>query len=206
MNKYKKLIPIIAVVLIALGVNLEKFGINLQNFTGQQSQSNQSQSPNSSTNSQVGSQNGGQAGSNSSGSVSTNHWSDTNPKLNLWHIFEGEINRKGKPVGYHSRPGGKDPAKARVNQVKSRPNNAGVYTASISVQDGGQWKEKFSSFFPDKMNQSDVITAVLNAYKNSKNPKKQPWTGPSGLGFSIQGYTTSRGDINTAFPVFAKGE
>ena len=37
--------------------------------------------------------------------------SNTQPKINLTHIFEGEINKNNKPVGFHSRPGGKDPGK-----------------------------------------------------------------------------------------------
>ncbi|MCH9669937.1 MAG: EndoU domain-containing protein, partial [Gammaproteobacteria bacterium] len=84
------------------------------------------------------------------------------------------------------------------------PNRAGVYTASIEIRDGREWKEKFSSFFPDKMSEAQVIEAVLTAYKRSSDPKRQPWRGPSGLGFDIQGYTLSRGDINTAFPIFKK--
>ncbi|MFK7916389.1 MAG: EndoU domain-containing protein, partial [Pseudomonadales bacterium] len=124
------------------------------------------------------------------------------PEINLWHVFEGEINRKGKPTGFHARPGGQDPANARVKSIKDRPNRAGVYTANIEVRDGGQWKGKFSSFFPDSMSQQEVVNVILHAYRNSKDPRKQPWSGPSGLGFQIQGYTTSRGGINTAFPVY----
>ncbi len=192
MNKYRKLIPIVAVVLIALGVNLEQFGIDLRDFTGQQSSS---PAPHA-----------GATASALSGSDDLPHLSDTEPKINLRHVFAGEINRKGKPVGYHSRPGGVDAANARINKIQSKPNRAGVYTASISIRDGNQWKEKFSSFFPDKMSQQQVIDAVLHAFKNSKDSSKQPWSGPSGLGFTIQGYTASRGDINTAFPVFVKNQ
>lgn len=200
MNKYKKLIPVIAIVLVALGVNLEQFGIDLNDFTGETTQSTPAsqatQKSSTPAASNMATQNVGPAA----------HWSNTTPKINLWHVFEGEVNRKGKPVGFHSRPGGADPANARLVSVKSRPNHAGVYTANIEVRDQQQWKSKFSSFFPDDMNQTEVINAILNAYKNSKNPKKQPWSGPSGRGFQIQGYTLSRGDINTAFPVFVKGQ
>jgi len=54
------------------------------------------------------------------------------------------------------------------------------------------------------MSQQQVVDAILHAYNNSKDPNKQPWSGPSGHGFQIQGYTTSKGGINTAFPVFRK--
>jgi len=198
-NKYKRFIPIAAVILIALGVNLDQFGINLQSLSKGGSGTNTQSSQTSPTNN-----------SSSSAAQHSNadmpKWSDTNPNINLWHVFEGEINRRGKPVGFHSRPGGQDPANARVRSVKNSPNNAGVYTASIEIRDGDQWKEKFSSFFPDSMSQDDVITAVLNAYKNSSDPQAQPFEGPSGLGFSIQGYTSNSGGINTAFPIYAQGQ
>ena len=217
MRKYKKLIPIIAVILVALGVNLEQFGIDLNALSGQGSSQSQTQVQNQV---QTGSQNNNPSNNKSNNNRQTApshtvdksltssrpaklpHWSSSTPEINLWHIFAGEINRKGKPTGFHSRPGGSDPENARVLSIKDRPNTAGVYTANIEVRDGGQWKPKFSSFYPDSLSQQEVIDVILNAYKNSKNPNKQPWSGPSGYGFQVQGYTSSRGGINTAFPVY----
>jgi len=203
MNKYRKLIPLVAVVLIAFGVNLEKFGINLHDFTGQSSNSSSQSAP---ANNSQASQQSAEDGNATLSAGNLPHWSQSDPKVNLKHIFEGEINRRGRPVGYHSRPGGIDPATSRVNQVKSKPNSVGVYTASISVRDGDQWKEKFSSFFPDNMSHDEVIAAILQAYKNSEKQDNNRWTGPSGLGFSIQGFTLSGGDINTAFPLYVNSQ
>lgn len=129
-------------------------------------------------------------------------WSDTSPAINLHHVFDGEINGSGKPTGFHSRPGGVDPPGARLVTVRDGPNRRGVYTATIAVQHGSQWREKFSSFFPDSMDREDVVSVVLHAFENSENPSAQPWRGPSGLGFDVQGYTLRDGDINTAFPVY----
>lgn len=185
----KNLISLVALVLIALGSNYADIGkklLNSQSPQGNQ-QTSQSSSSSSSTNSSHGEK-----------------WSNTSPAVNQWHIFEGEINRKGKPVGFHSRPNGRDPANARVVKVKSRPNQAGIYTATIEVRDGNRWLQKFSSFFPDKMSREQVMAAVTHAYKNSKNPKAQPWRGPSGHQFQIEGYTLSKGDINTAFPIYVR--
>lgn len=188
LNK-KVALPIIAAVLMALGVNLEKFGIDLEALlggeVGQTQQSSNSGSQTSTAKYRSGSK-----------------WSDTSPEINLHHVFEGEINRSGKPVGYHSRPGGIDPDGARIVRIRDKPNSAGVYTATIAIRDGNLWKEKFSSFFPDRMSADEVTVVILNAYKKSNNPKAQPWSGPSGHGFRVQGYTTSRGGINTAFPVY----
>jgi hypothetical protein len=137
-------------------------------------------------------------------SASDKKWSSTTPGVNLAHIFRGGINRKGKPVGYHSRPKGHDSPGARLIRIRSGPNQTGVYTATIAIRDGSQWKEKFSSFYPDAMSRQEVINAILSAYQHSRDKNKQPWRGPSGKGFDIQGYTLSRGDINTAFPVFER--
>ncbi|MEM7256291.1 MAG: EndoU domain-containing protein [Pseudomonadota bacterium] len=191
LNK-KVIIPIVAAILVAFGVNLDQFGIDLNQLAGGQSSSG------SASSGAVTSGNGG----NVAGYQSGKKWSNSRPAVNLHHVFEGEINRKGKPVGYHSRPGGKDPSSARVVSVRDKPNSKGVYTATIEVRDGNQWKQKFSSFFPDTMSQKQVVDAILHAYNNSSNKNKQPWQGPSGLGFDIQGYTLSKGDINTAFPVY----
>lgn len=200
LNK-KVLIPIIGAILVALGVNLEQFGIDLNQLTGGAANSNSS---NTNSSASSGSSTSTITSSSTAGYKPGSKWSKTSPALNLHHIFEGEINRKGKPVGYHSRPGGNDADGARIVSIKDRPNQAGVYTANIEIRDGNQWKSKFSSFFPDSMSQQEVTNAILSAYKNSKDKKKQPWQGPSGLGFDIQGYTMSRGDINTAFPIFRR--
>ena len=205
MNKYKRYIPIVAVILLALGVNLDQFGIDLHALTR----------GGSATTSSTGNtqQKSVESGSSNSGGNSVDHaepdypkWSQTAPNINQWHIFAGEINRSGKPVGFHSRPGGRDPATARVKSIRDKPNRAGVYTAYIEILDGSQWKGKFSSFFPDSLSRDDVMQAVLNAYANSNDPKAQPFEGPSGLGFSIQGYTSDRGGINTAFPIYVNSQ
>ncbi len=180
------LITVVALVLIALGSNYAEIG---QKLLGSQQSANASSAataPAIATSSPI------------------SHWSNSKPAINQWHVFEGEINRKGKPVGFHSRPGGVDPENAKIVSLRSKPNKAGVYTATIAIRDGDQWREKFSSFFPDSMSQQAVVDAVLHAYKNSKNPKAQPWSGPSGHQFQIQGYTLSKGDINTAFPIYVR--
>ncbi len=198
----KILIPVVAAILVAFGVNLEQFGIDLNQLAGN-TQSSGNQSSSSSANG-TGFEKIASDASKTSTYQSGAKWSKSTPALNLHHIFEGEINRSGKPVGYHSRPGGVDADGARLVRLRDKPNKHGVYTAMIEVRDGNQWKEKFSSFFPDNMSQQQVVDAILAAYNNSSNKKKQPWQGPSGLGFDIQGYTMSRGDINTAFPVFRR--
>ena len=200
MNRYKRYLPIVAAVLLAAGVSLDQYGIDLRSLAN-------GGGPSGSSAQEAHGRDGGGSASFEGGAASHPdypQWSTTTPNINLWHVFEGEINRGGKPVGYHSRPGGRDPANARVSSVRDRPNRLGVYTARVEIRDGGRWKEKNSSFFPDALSREQVIEAILNAYRESPDPAAQPFDGPSGLGFRIQGYTSSRGGINTAFPIFVR--
>lgn len=129
--------------------------------------------------------------------------SRTSPPVNLTHIFEGEINKRGKPVGYHSRPGGKDPANARVARVIDRPNQLGVYTAEVEIRSGSRWLSKRSTFYPDRMDRAAVLQAILNAFKNRTPGSSEKFRGPSGRGFTIEGYYQN-GRINTAYPIFTR--
>jgi hypothetical protein len=140
------------------------------------------------------------------GRSSHQKWSKTRPEVNLGHIFDGAINSRGRPTGFHSRPGGKDPKFAHLKKIKGRPNRSGVYTAKVEVYDiyTNQWKEKFSTFFPDRMSREEVVNTILYAWKHRKTGKSKKWEGPSGKGFPIQGYLNKRGNINTAYPVYLR--
>jgi len=132
-------------------------------------------------------------------------WSRTSPPVNLTHIFEGQINKRGKPVGFHSRPGGRDPENARVVRVVDRPNPAGVYTAEVEIRSGGRWLEKRSTFYPDRMDRAAVVQAILNAFANRTSGGSEKFRGPSGRGFTIEGYYQN-GRINTAYPIYTRGD
>lgn len=130
--------------------------------------------------------------------------SDTDPPVNETHIFQGEINRRGKPVGYHSRPGGRDPAGARVARVVQGPNRLGVYVAQVEIRDrDGEWLRKVSTFYPDAMSRREVVRAILHAYERRTTGGAEKFRGPSGKGFTIEGYYQN-GRINTAWPIFQR--
>jgi EndoU nuclease-like protein len=146
------------------------------------------------------------------------HWTSTRPAVNEAHLFEGEVNRRGKPVGFHSRPGGRDPRGARVVRVVDGPNHAGVYVAEVEIRDpeSGRWLRKRSTLYPDAMRREQVIAAVLNAWEHRTTGGSERFRGPSGRGFTIEGYLLPDGDdrrerrerrddrvrINTAWPIF----
>ncbi len=127
-------------------------------------------------------------------------WSDTTPPINLTHLFAGEINRRGKPVGFHSRPGGVDPHGSGVARVIDRPGRSGVYTAVVWI--GRRGRTKFSTFYPDRLTRAQVIAAVLGAFRKGRR-SGESFRGPSGLGFTIEGYFQG-GRIQTAYPVYSR--
>ncbi|HEX5720578.1 MAG TPA: EndoU domain-containing protein [Thermoanaerobaculia bacterium] len=132
-------------------------------------------------------------------------WSDTDPAINLAHIFEGEINRRGKPTGFHSRPGGTDPVGARVARRVSGPNALGVYIAEVEVRNGsGRWLRKTSTFYPDSLSLDEVVAAILHAWEERRDLGGDKFQGPSGKGFTIEGYTLDDGGINTAYPLYKR--
>lgn len=126
-------------------------------------------------------------------------WSETEPPIHLTHLFEGQINRRGKPVGFHARPGGVDPEGARLVRVIDGPNRLGVYVAKVEIRAAsGRWLAKTSTFYPDDFSEADVVAAILAAFERSDGGEK--WRGDSGRGFTIEGYFQN-GRINTAFPI-----
>ncbi|PHQ69960.1 MAG: hypothetical protein COB93_06665 [Sneathiella sp.] len=131
-------------------------------------------------------------------------WSKTDPSLNITHIFMGDINSRGKPVGFHVAPKTDGYPHARIKQTLSGPNKAGVYTAMIEIFDPetSRWKEKFSSIFPEKLTKQQIIDAILSAFKNNRLPQGAKWQGRSGRGFLIEGYTLKNGTVNTAYPIY----
>lgn len=127
-------------------------------------------------------------------------WSETDPPINLTHLFEGQINKRGKPVGFHARPGGVDPDSARLVRVVDGPIRPGVYVAMVEIRaSSGRWLGKTSTLYPDEFSEDDVVAAILAAYERSDGGEK--WRGDSGKGFTIEGYFQN-GRINTAYPIF----
>jgi hypothetical protein len=130
-------------------------------------------------------------------------WSSTRPAVNETHVFSGEINRRGKPVGFHSRPGGRNPPAARVTRIVDGPNRLGVYVAQVEIKTpDGRWLKKTSTFYPDAMDRAAVVAAVLRAYKGRSPAGSQKFRGPSGRGFILEGYLLDDGRINTAYPIY----
>lgn len=134
------------------------------------------------------------------------------PIVHQQHIFCGEINKKNKAVGFHSRPGGLNPATVTNTPAPVPTALSGIYELfNFNITENGITKVKArSTVFPDACSQADVIAAIQNAYthRTSGGPNKK-FQGPSGTAclagfppasFSITGYADSSGEIITAWP------
>ena len=133
---------------------------------------------------------------------------DETPPINEEHIFNGEYKSNGKVVGFHSRPDGKNPPNAKVIEINDGPNALGVYTAEVKICKTAAHLKcgiKNSSFFPNKLSRNEVLKVISHAYDNRTTGSAMKFSGPSGLGFTVDGYTLGSGDdliINTAFPIY----
>lgn len=121
----------------------------------------------------------------------------------LIHIFEGDINRKGRAGGYHYDM--VEGTSGSIIEGTKSPvlNDAGVYEAKVKVNEtlkkanGGK-----STFFPDHMSPQEIVDAINEAYEtrvfdtNSRNK----YEGISKNGMKITMYLDSEKKIISAFP------
>ena len=133
------------------------------------------------------------------------------PPVEAQHIFCGEINSAGKAVGFHSRPGGINPASVRdTGAPKPKPGHPGIYNLSNFhiTQNGKTATKTISTMYPDKCSMDDVLTAIRHAWRTGHKDGQQ-FNGMSGPGctdangkeFPIQGFTTPNGGrIRTGYP------
>ena len=129
-----------------------------------------------------------------------------NPRINMEHIFQGEINRKGQATGFHHEGSIGHSGKARIIQIIQGPNLKGVYGGRVEIFNTktAQWVQKSgpSTFYPKTWSRSKVISEIKSAYKNGCIIGNK-FSGVSNSGITIEGYVNQRGyDINTAYPKY----
>ncbi|NIY75782.1 EndoU domain-containing protein [Thalassospira sp. HF15] len=154
------------------------------------------------------------------------HWSATTPPINIDHVFCGEVDGN-RAKGFHSRPGGINPASVADVKITQEPNASGVFGATVTlVNPHGANPSKFSTMFPDSCSQAEVEKSILHAFDNpvacpagaphwASCGLNRPGGGPaegycvgssSETGFYIAFATLSHGanagNINTAFPLY----
>ena len=119
----------------------------------------------------------------------------------LSHIFEGDINRKGRAGGYHYDM--VEGTAGNVIEGTKEPvlNKSGVYEAKVEVNgilkkaNGGK-----STFFPDHMSPQEVLYAINEAYSNTVLIEGSRYVGTGQNGIRIEIILNSEGKIITAYP------
>ncbi|MCQ2022832.1 EndoU domain-containing protein, partial [Clostridium butyricum] len=120
----------------------------------------------------------------------------------LKHILEGEINKRGKAVGFHYErfPTTKGNI---IEGTKSLPDELGVYTGRVEVSgipktsNGGQ-----STFFPESWTAQDIVDAINQAYVNKTFVRGNTYIGTLPSGMKIEMFIDQYGNIISAYPKF----
>ena len=124
--------------------------------------------------------------------------------MNVKHIFHGEINQKGRAVGFHHRGLIGHQRRARIRYTTKSPNVRGVYEAKVEIYDSdrGRWipKPNASTFFPDSWSRAQILDEIRRAFNNQIFTDGRYWEGISPGGVRIAGWLDSAGNINTAYP------
>jgi hypothetical protein len=139
--------------------------------------------------------------------------SEGTPPIRLAHIFCGEVRPDGRAVGFHSRPGGENPAGvSETTNKRADPARPGIYTLrGFRITEGDRSGVKtLSTMFPDHCDAKSVVAAIRNAYATGTRDGNR-FAGESGSGcadsngksFRIEGFTATREGrlvIVTAYP------
>ncbi|MGG4263798.1 T7SS effector LXG polymorphic toxin [Peribacillus simplex] len=116
------------------------------------------------------------------------------------HVYHGEVNRRGKAVGYHheSMMGGKI-----VPGTETRPDRNGVYRATVEIN--GVRKNVDSSFFPKDWDRIQVLKAIEEAFNNKGQIGRNKYSTVTSSGITIEMYLKPDGTIATAYPIYEGG-
>jgi hypothetical protein len=120
---------------------------------------------------------------------------------NLRHILEGNINRNGEATGFHHAPSSKDKT-TKILEVVSQPNNCGVYKAKVQVK--GKVKKAYSTMFPDKYNEQQIVDLITKAYTDGtkNNPTRSTFTTKGDDCINVFVVLDSNKKIITSYPIY----
>lgn len=117
----------------------------------------------------------------------------------LEHIFEGDINRKGKAVGFHYEGEKIETVRgATIEGTVSKPNKDGVYHGKVKIDD--VTKNGFSTFFPKAWTAQEVVDNINQAYENKTFVTGNTYVGVADSGVKIEMFLNQKDQIISAFP------
>ena len=135
------------------------------------------------------------------------------PPVRGQHIFCGEVRRDGRAVGFHSRPGGHNPAGVSdTGDRRPDPRRPGIYSlfGFRITEDGRTGTKALSTMFPDHCDPAQVLAAIRHAWRTGTRGDAgfnglsgDACTTEDGRPFRIEGFTANQGGrmvIVTAYP------
>lgn len=132
-----------------------------------------------------------------------NHTENFASKDAIRHILEGEINRRGKAVGFHMENMPTKKGKV-IERTRSGKDKNGVYSASVEID--GILKDARSSFFPAEMIPQQIIQAINEAYNSREPYYNSMLKGKTSYGFEVGMYLDKNNKISSAFPIQKRGD
>ncbi|WP_208018046.1 WXG100 family type VII secretion target [Bacillus arachidis] len=115
----------------------------------------------------------------------------------LKHIFQGEVTKKGKAVGFHYE--GAEGSKGKIVGRIEGPDDFGVYKANVEID--GKPKNAKSTFFPKDMTQQQIVDLINEAYANKEISRNNIYRGVASNGMRIE-MQIKKGKIISAYPVY----
>ena len=118
------------------------------------------------------------------------------------HIFEGQVNARGKAVGYHYE-GIEGTSGNVIPGTESSVNNIGVYKAQVEVNGIPKTANgEFSTFYSKNLSPQQVVDAINEAYSNCelKLGTRNTYQGVANNGMKIDMFLDQSGKIISAFP------
>lgn len=120
----------------------------------------------------------------------------------LEHILEGELNQKGRAVGFHY-----DRLPTKKGEIvvgtKTKENEFGVYEAKVIIEGVEKTSnEGNSTFFPDDWDTQEVVDAINEAYENRIFITGNTYEGLTDEGMMIRMYLNDQNKIISAFPIY----
>ena len=141
---------------------------------------------------------------------------DRRIEIDLDHILNGEINRRGEIVGMHHEPSA--PKTIRADGVlcfiefryTSPGDKDDVRTAQVRLLDPDSRRvvqEKFSTCYPVSWSRDQIERAIREAYADAEARRavesNGKWEGRTSQGVRVGGYLSRDGDeIATAYPIY----
>ena len=129
------------------------------------------------------------------------------PAIDQTHIFCGDVGPAGNAGGFHSRPGGVNPATIGIlpgTNITPGPYPTTYNLNNFNITDavtGVTALKAVSTMFPDACNQANVVAAIRYAHLNGGNSGPSCGVGgPGGAPFHILVVVNGAGIIRTAYP------